>query len=136
MKIGNVSFLSTTLVFTFGLVMPTGSRTPRDSSDFLFFLITVILFNLILIFGFGQVFHFKKEKLIVWYFNPFKKSIQIPYESIKKVEIFRGVSSMIINYFRFKTITGEIIINNNIFFGWELKKIKKHFEKLNIDCEL
>ena len=104
--------------------------------DYLIIFLFTFLFYLVILFGFSQIFHFKENELVIWYFNPFKKNVSISYKSITNVEIFRGLSLFVINVFHFKTTTGEIIINNNVFSMHELKKIKEYFASIDIECEI
>ena len=137
MKVGKITFLKWTLFLMLSpwifLVLP---NLDSSSRGYLSFALFILLPYIVILFGFSQIFHFKESELVIWYFNPLKKNIHIPYKSITNVEIFRGLSSMVINAFYFKTATGEIIINNNVFSMCELKRIKKYFESKNIECEI
>jgi len=137
MRIGKISFLIITLYFILSpflfLIFP---KISRDSMDYLIIFLFTFLFYLVILFGFSQIFHFKENELVIWYFNPFKKNVSISYKSITNVEIFRGLSLFVINVFHFKTTTGEIIINNNVFSMHELKKIKEYFASIDIECEI
>lgn len=137
MKIGKISILKTTFIFVLiPFIFLEFPKINRDSIEYLIILLFCLFFYFVLLFGFGQVFYFKENELVVWFFNPFKKSIVISYDSINRVEIFRYMPSFVINVFHFKTSKGEIIVNNNIFSKYELKRIKKYFSSINVDCEI
>lgn len=137
MKIGKVTFFKWTLFLVLSpWLLVVFTKIDRRSMEYLSFVLSILVSYLVIFLGFSQIFHFKENELVIWYFNPFKKNVSIPYKSITNVEIFRGLSLFVINVFHFKTTTGEIIINNNVFSMHELKKIKEYFASIDIECEI